>query len=394
MIDGVSGRPRVTRTATAAVLGIAFVLPTATAAQRSFGPGVCGPIDPVYIRAAGETGGQPFPMAPSEIAAMRTIMSETSRSDATMLMWASGTMADVGAGIEVPVDTSITRVTFSITFDGKGGAAEIVRPDGAILRPGATAGDSILNCGRILSIDAPDAGVWRVRPAPSEHFWVVVHGRSRRDISSAEFVRAGGRPGHEGLFRIQGMPIAGRPATLRVRLGGAEGETPSFVLLSVHGREVQRVTLERLDDEEFSGGIMLPSVPFRVAIAGTDAAGAPYQRLHKGLFRGESVEVVAASAVDSVKAGADTPVSFVVRSHGAQGRYRIVATASGQVLKRVEPAVVDLDVNREQAVVVWIPAAAIDNAGSSLELVVVASREDSAVSSGNSAIHRLTVERR
>lgn len=393
MIETLFAERRSTGTVTLAILGIVLVSPSPASAQRSYGPGVCGPIDPVYVRTANETGGQPFPMAPSEIAAAGTIISESSRSDASMLMWAHGTTADGNAGLAVPIDASVSRVTFAITFDGKGGGAEIVRPDGAIVQAGATAGDAVLNCGRILSVDAPAPGIWQVRPAPTARFWMVVYGRSARDILSAEFVRPGGRPGHEGLFRIHGMPIAGRPAMLRVRLDEADVRTPSFLLLSVQGLTIQRLSLERLDDDEFVGEITLPSVPFRVAVAGTDAAGTAYQRIHKSLFRAESIEVVA-GATDSVKSGEDTPLTFVVRNHGARARYRVVATAGAEILKRVEPAVVDLDANSEQPVTVWLPAATVDAAGASLELLVVASRDDPALSSGNSVIQRLSVRRR
>src|SRR5438067_1436672 len=34
--------------------------------SRKFGPGECRPVDPSYIRAADETGGQPFFLNPSE----------------------------------------------------------------------------------------------------------------------------------------------------------------------------------------------------------------------------------------------------------------------------------------------------------------------------------------
>ncbi|HET7220931.1 MAG TPA: hypothetical protein VFJ02_22915 [Vicinamibacterales bacterium] len=374
------------------VTTLTFLTPVISA-QRSYGPGVCGPIDPVYVRTATETGGQPFPMAPTEIGKSVAIMSESSRGDATMLLWAGGNAADAERAFAVPIDPSVRRVTFAITFDGRGGGAEIVAPDGTVIQPAASAGDVILNCGRILSIDAPAAGVWRVMLTPSERFWIVIHARSDRDILSAEFVRAGGRPGHEGLFPIRRMPIAGRPATLRVRLSEPEARTPDFLLLSSQGREIQRVALNRVDAEEFVGEITLPAVPFRVATVGTDDAGAAYQRIYKALFRGETVEVVS-SNVDTIKAGEDTPLTFVVRNHGAKARYRIVATVGAEILKRVEPPIVDIDANSEQGVNVWLPAATIEAAGASLELLVVASSENPSSSSANSAFHRVSIERK
>ena len=128
-----------------------------------------------------ETGGQLYILAPSETVQMSGVMAETSRSDSATILSAAGTAADAAGGFVVPVDTSVRRLTLSIMFDGTGGSAEIVRPDGAVVRAGADPGDAILNCGRILSVDAPAAGDWRVTPTPSSRFWLMAHARGDRD---------------------------------------------------------------------------------------------------------------------------------------------------------------------------------------------------------------------
>jgi hypothetical protein len=372
-----------------AILTAAIGISPAAPPQRSYGPGVCGPLDPVYVGTATETGGQPFPMAPSEISKTAVIMSESSRSDATMILWASGTAADADAGFDVAVDASVTRVTFSITFDGKGGRTEITRPDGVTIQAGA-AGDTMLNCGRILSIDAPVPGIWRVAPAPTDRFWAVVHARSTLDLLSARFVRPGGRPGHEGLFPIHGMPIAGRTATLSVQVSEPPSRTPDFVLISTQGKVIGHAALARVSAEEYAGDIGLPNVPFRVAVDGTDSSGAPYRRVHAGLFRAESVEVIPVSADGvEIKAGTDTPLMFVVRTHGTGARYRLVATVGAEIMKRVEPAVVELEPNSERRVSVWLPAT-IGTPGTTIELLVVASSEGSAARSSNSALQHVS----
>jgi len=331
-------------------------------------------------------------MAPSEIGQMGVFMAESSRSDSAMILWAGGTAADAQAGFVVPVDQSAKRLTFSITFDGTGGSAEIATPNGAVVRAGAVSGDTILNCGRILSIDAPEAGAWRVTPAPSSRFWMAVHARSDRNLLTAEFVRAGGRPGHEGLFRINGSPIAGRPATLRIALSEPEEPLPVFELFSAQGRSIARVALDKVGDDEFVGEIELPKVPFRVGVRGADPDGDRYQRMSGRMFHGETVEVVP-PPVNEVSAGADRPLAFILRNYGGSARYRLTATVGGQVLTHIEPPVVDLAPNSEQRVTVWLPTRTIDTAGSSLELLVVASSEDPDQSSTNNAILRLEIVR-
>jgi hypothetical protein len=361
--------------------------------QRSFGPGRCGPIDPTYVRIATETGGQIFPLAPSEIAQMGAFMAEASRGDSAMILWAGGTAADADGGFVVPVDGSVRQLTLSITFDGIGGSAVIVKPDGAVVRAGTGPRDAVLNCGRFLSIDAPEAGAWRVTPNPSSRFWLVAHARSDRDLLTAEFVLRGGRPGHEGLFPIDGSPIAGRPAILRVAWSEPDERMPVFELFSAQGRPIQRVTLDRVGDDEFVGEIELPSSPFRVGVSGTTADGPRYQRMTGRMYRPESVEVVA-PGLDEVNAGADTPIAFTVRNHGGRGRYRVTATVGGEVLTRVEPPVLDFAAPGEQRVTVWLPARTIAAAGTSLELLVVASSEDQNRPSWNSAFLRLAIVNR
>jgi hypothetical protein len=53
------------------IVGILMAAAAVTAGSASqrirFGPGVCGPIDPIYIKGATETGGQPYPMSTAEV---------------------------------------------------------------------------------------------------------------------------------------------------------------------------------------------------------------------------------------------------------------------------------------------------------------------------------------
>jgi hypothetical protein len=116
----------------------------------------------------------------------------------------------------------------------------------------------------------------------------------------------------------------------------------------------------------------------------------PYQRVDGPLQRAETVEVLAGGG-DTIAAGRDAPVTFTVRSHGRGGRYRITATAGGEVLTRVEPPFVQLGERSEQRVTVWIPAATIAAARGSIELMAVASSDDAGLTSYNSAMQRLTV---
>ena len=353
-----------------------------------FGPGVCGPIDPAYIRLATSTGGQPFPTSTSEIPLMTNIMVESSR--APMLLWAGGTEADAAGGFSIPVDAGITRVTFSAMFNGKGGGTTIVSPDGATIQPNVLPEDTVLNCGRILSVDAPAAGAWQVMLQPTDKFWLVVYGRTDREVS-AEFVRLDGRPGHEGWSRIQGYPLVGRPATLRVGLSATSAKPPEFVLISTGGRPLQRVELRRGDSgREFVGPIELPAVPFRVAVTGSDDGATSYQLVSRQLLHAEPLEVVAGS-VETVTAGKETPLTFTVRNFGPQARYKITATAGADILKRIEPDTVEIEEGAERQIIVWLPVVSDAVVGTEIELLMVAATEETTAPATNYASQRVRV---
>jgi hypothetical protein len=357
--------------------------------SRSFGPGVCGPADPAYLRITNETGGQPFFMSPAEIGKSALVMA-TSASDEGLILWASGTIADRGRGFTIPVDPSISQLSLSATFDGTGGTLSVIGPDGVTVKAGARTQETVLNCGRVLTIEAPAAGAWRLQVSPTSRFWLIARGRSDLDLLSAEFVRLGGRPGHEGFFKIPGQPVAGQAATLRVQIAEPQPDPPAFVLMSLRGQPIGRVRLTPVDDEEFDGPIGLPSEPFRVSIVGVDRSGASYQRMHAGLFHAENVELRPAGDPQTLPPGEETAVSFVVRNAGPRARYRIVAVDANQFVARVEPDSVDLEPRAEQIVRVVLRVPAGAPAGTGVELTITAT-SDGPRQTSNSAVQRFTV---
>ncbi|HXW05602.1 MAG TPA: hypothetical protein VD833_10255, partial [Vicinamibacterales bacterium] len=220
-----------------------------------------------------------------------------------------------------------------------------------------------------------------------QRFWLVVHARSEIDLLAAEFVAPGGRAGHEGLLRIQGQPVRGRPAILRARTSGPERmKAPSFLLLSLDGRPLQHVDLPRVDEDEFAGQIDLPAVPFRVAVAETDAG---YQRVRRGLFHAELVEVRPDPA-DTIPAGEETALVYTIRNHGPAARFRIQATFGSRILDRVEPAVIEIPPGGEEAVTLRLTPLASES-GQTLRLIVLATSEGTALPTSNSSVRELRV---
>lgn len=220
---------------------------SAFAQQRTpsirYGPGVCGPADPTYIRSAEETGGQPLFLAPGEVGKSFALVSELTRPNHVTLLWARGRL-DTRQDFVVPVDSTVKRLMFSFSFDTPGGKLVVLGPDSREVN-GETSGAAVtsLNCGRFVRVVPPTVGLWHARVAGKGRFWLQASGASDIFMIEAEFVRLGGRPGHQGYFRIPGQPVAGEPALLRVELSG-KTRNVHFHLISPEATTLQQVKMK------------------------------------------------------------------------------------------------------------------------------------------------------
>jgi hypothetical protein len=371
------------------VIGVLVAAIADTAGSQSrgvrYGPGVCGPIDPVYVKGATETGGQPFPLSTAEVAQSSRVMEASLMPQ--VLLWASGNSE---LSYSIPVDASIARMMVSGTFDGTGGSLTLIGPDGAAIRQGDRVVDTILNCGRIVMVDAPAAGTWQVRVAPTGRFWLSMHAKSELSLTGAEFVEKDA--GSELLVRIQGEPIADRPATLRVSVSRAT-KSPTFQLVSLDARLLQSLDLQSSGETEFSGTLTLPTEPFRVLVSATDESGARAQRIWPGLFHGEVIEVVPPPG-ETVKAGTRVPVTFRIVNHGPPVRLNLVASDHRGKVIPVEPATLDLGASAEGTAMVVLPVPADAEPASEVSVGLTATADATAAIGGfNGARKAFTVSR-
>ena len=372
---------------------IVWVLMAAiTAASRSesqrvrFGPGVCGPIDPVYIKSATETGGQPFPLSTAEAGKSSRIIEASFLPQ--MILWASG---DSEYSYSIPVDASVVRLMVSGTFDATGGSVTVVAPDGTVMQ-GDHVEDTPLNCGRIITVDAPANGTWQARIAPTGRFWLRVSAKSDLSVMKAEFVEPDTGVESHRFVKIQGEPIAGAPATLRVQVSSTI-KSPTFQLVSLDARPLQSIDLQTADNLEFSGAIALPTEPFRVAIDGRDESGLRVQRIWPGLFHGEVIEVIP-PAGETVIAGTEVSVTFTIRNHGPAVRLSLVSVDHRGKVLAVDPPMLELGAGAEghATVRLTVPADAPTDGEASIHLTATSDRT-ATVGGFNSAIKTFTVTR-
>src|SRR5258705_6686965 len=178
--------------------------------SKAFGPDSCGPADPAYIHSANETGGIPMFLQRSEAAKAFHLVRESTRNNVSTVFWATGTLDGKPQAITIPVDSVTKRITITFSVDTKGDQLKLTQPSGGTITQGSASTEvTELNCGRILTVSSPEAGEWRAEITGIGRYWMEA--QAQRDIYfvGVEFVKTGGRPGYQGLFRIQGQPLGG-----------------------------------------------------------------------------------------------------------------------------------------------------------------------------------------
>src|SRR5258708_1805617 len=137
------------------------------------------------------------------------------------------------------------------------------QPSGGAITEGLASTEvTELNCGRILTVSSPETGEWRAEITGTGRYWMEAQAQSDIYFVGVEFVKTGGRPGHEGLFRIQGQPLAGTPATLQASLSANATKTTPFALVTERAQAIQNLTMRPLNSAlDFPECIRTPGLP-------------------------------------------------------------------------------------------------------------------------------------
>jgi hypothetical protein len=369
---------------------------SSTNRSRAFGPDACGPADPAYIHTANETGGIPMFLQRSEAAKAFHLVRESTRNNVATVFWATGTLDAKPQIIRVPVDSVTKRITFTFSGDTKGNEFKVTQPSGgAITESSSSTEVTELNCGRILTMTSPEAGEWLAQITGRGRYWIEAHAQSDIFFVSAEFVKKGGRPGHEGLFRIQGQPLVGTPATLQASLSASATKTTEFYLVNEQGQTIQKLQMGAVNSDrqflEFVGSVALPNVPFRVAVIGRDSNDKQYQRFFASLFHAESVEVSANPDLDpdldELSPGSTKRVTFKVRNIGSPRTFKLTVTDTQKFLTNVAPKELALGAGESGTVQVELTVPPATASGVGDDLVIVATSTAGPPTSNSSVVH-------
>src|SRR5262249_25885737 len=201
--------------------------------------GSCSPIDPGYIQIANETGGQLFFLTPQQVDQASRLPGLLVGTNSVRLLSVRDSVASDSKVYDVPVDSTMADVTFSVDTP----SMEVRRPTGEVVQ--ATDADATvlqLTGGRVVKISGPAVGLWTVTIGVSPVYRLAVSGTSELDLSRFRFVQPGGRDGHDGLFPIPGEPVAGATGSADAVL--TDGfSTAQFELRRPDGSHIENLTL-------------------------------------------------------------------------------------------------------------------------------------------------------
>jgi len=364
----------------------------ATNRSKPFGPDACGPADPAYIRTANETGGIPMFLQRSEAAKAFHLVRESTRNNVATVFWATGTLDGKTKAIRIPVDSVSKRITFTFSVDTKGSRLKLTQPSGGEIQGSSASTETTeLNCGRIVTVSSPEAGEWRAEITGTGKYWLEAEAQSDIFFVSAEFVKQGGRVGHEGLFRIQGQPVMGTPATLQLSLSAGATKSTDFCLVSEEGQSIQELDLHAVNSDreflEFVGRLDLPTQPFRVSMTGRDLNGKEYQRFFSTLFHAESVEVSSPPDFDELVPGSTKQVAFTIRNLASARTFKITVADGHHFVSKVEPQELALGAGESGTVRVDLTVPAGTTPGLGDDVVFVAASIQGPPTSNSGVVH-------
>ncbi len=230
--------------------------------QKPGWPCVAGrAVDPAYIEISESTGGQIFLFQKGELEHAAPVMGAGYSHPATVVR-AVGEISGT-RDFEVPVDSTIRSVLVLVSLQCRK-AIHVYRPAGDEMTPANSTEFTDLQTGRILRLDNPEPGTWRIRLAGAGLFVLAV-------MAKTEIV----------LSEVKLLPGAGGKQTVQAGVDGDVSEV-SFHLASPGGEFMAKV--------ESADGVLSvkPAAErFRLVMTGRDAAGWEVRRVHPVLFRVE-----------------------------------------------------------------------------------------------------------
>ncbi|XP_046366074.2 von Willebrand factor A domain-containing protein 7-like isoform X2 [Haliotis rufescens] len=237
----------------------------------------------LYRSLAEATGGTVYVTDKTAIHRVAAVIRESAKASSVTILKKTVPSSET-LNISVPVDSTVERLTIMIISSGEA-RETIYNPQGTIqtTHQHNYTVENLSSSIKMIKIDFPQAGGWRVVRQDSNSWEVEVTGQSTLDISTT-FVKLDHSTGFE--YEIRGRPIAGKNTTLVLSVSSADliATLDTIHLLDSDGSEsAQYDSLRRIPGRdgiaEYRLQFPLPDQGFRVSVSGNDVLGNRYTRL-------------------------------------------------------------------------------------------------------------------
>jgi hypothetical protein len=201
----------------------------------------------------------------------------------------------VEVAVDVPVDPKLGAVRFFAAVQKKE-RVTLTRPDGRAVTSSDEGVERVdTRFMTFVTASDPQPGTWKLAIAGQGLFQAAAQAFKKRenyDDLLFRFVRVGGRPGHEGLFPVRGVPAAGSESLCSATID-PDLEAVTFTFEDASGKALDTLALVEERDpasvelsmkagagpppHRFFGDCRVPSGPFRFVARGVDRAGKRYE---------------------------------------------------------------------------------------------------------------------
>ena len=241
-------------------------------------------VDTAYIDASESTGGQLFLFQKNEVAQVPLVMNASHTHPDTLLR-ALGNLNGT-RDFEFPIDSSIESLLVLVSLQCRN-AIRVSRPTGSELTKMNSALSVELQAGRILRIDQPEAGQWRVRLEGTGLFVLSVLAKAEIGLTRVTFPPISDPSKEEEHTSRINAPLFGVRQNLEIQLSG-HVSGPRLQLVDAAGGRISDIeALDPIAEGAYRTTVTPQVERFRILVTGTDTSARPFQRMYPVLFRAQ-----------------------------------------------------------------------------------------------------------
>jgi hypothetical protein len=163
----------------------------------------------------------------------------------------------------------------------------VYRPDGSEVTDRNSAQTVDLQAGRILRIDQPEPGPWRVRLAGQGLFVLSLLTKSNLALTGVAFSPPRGAVNEEEPPLRTIAPLFGARQDVEVRLKGEVSDLRLQLVDATGERVSDIVPLERTGEGVYLGSVVPQAQRFRLLVTGVGPMARPFERMHPVLFQAQ-----------------------------------------------------------------------------------------------------------